>query len=49
MQGRQLAAESGPQADMELRGFFLYMFGWTLFASTSDRVSLQLLPFLRDF
>ena len=49
LQGRQLVAEPGPQADMELRGFMLYMFRWTLFASASDRVSLQLLPFLRDF
>ena len=34
---------------MEMRDFLLYMFGRALFASTSDRVSLQLLPFLRDF
>ena len=40
MQGRQLATEPGPRGDMELRGFMFYMFGWTLFASASDRVSL---------
>ena len=49
MQGRQLAVEPGPRADMELRGFLLYMFGRTLFTSANDRVSLQLLPLLRDF
>ena len=49
MQGRQLAIETGPRANMELRGFMLYMFGWTVFTNASDRVSLQLLPLLRDF
>ncbi|MQM00425.1 hypothetical protein Taro_033155 [Colocasia esculenta] len=45
---RELASEPGPQADLDLRRFFVLFLGRLLFATRGDAVHCRFLPLLED-